>query len=202
MGLGVSFVLQETEGTRGSRFALSGDSSPSGMVAVCLLVSVCIVCFFKARPLGACIVLRRYNYGVVLLPPTAQFVYPSVALTPAKASREQLSHPEAPTPASNPTPPGGAAAASPSGHVNHMVNKKKKPSLHGPIDSSVRSPMRRQGNVVWLAEVGVPMPLWWLCLQLAFDNISHISFSLIGITIGVLAFYSYVRTVRRPEHEK
>ena len=36
---------------------------------------------------------------------------------------------------------------------------------YAPVLSSVRTPMRRLGNIVWYAEVGVPLPISWLILQ-------------------------------------
>ena len=51
--------------------------------------------------------------------------------------------------------------------------------------------MRRLGKLAWYAEVGVPMPIAWLVLQLVFDNASQIVGALAVGCLGVWALWRY-----------
>ncbi len=133
-----------------------------------------------------------FNYGVVLLPPSPTFAYADSAFAPLLRSPASLQHPEAPmsTAASTRGANGangsgsgsGLAAshlsASPSSSSSAPPRQSPSPSAtssastdahaskpYAPVLSSVRTPMRRLGNIVWYAEVGVPLPISWLILQ-------------------------------------
>jgi hypothetical protein len=70
-------------------------------------------------------------------------------------------------------------------------NTYTESSPFSPVESTVRTPVRRAGNVVWFAEVGVPLPISWLVLQLVFENVVQLLSASVIITVGFYLAYKF-----------
>lgn len=126
------------------------------------------------------------NYGVVLLPTSVGFVFNSTLFAPLRMERGSLLHPEAPSPAWQRPEPAPAHAAS-------AAEVGTRP--YAPVLSTVRSPIRRHGNVAWYSECGIPLPFSWLVLQLAFGNFAQ----LVGATAVAVACICLLYSQRNKE---
>jgi hypothetical protein len=95
------------------------------------------------------------NYGVVLLPPQASYTFAESVFAPIEFPASTMVHPEAPAPTNQ------RSAGPPV--MSHVHEDTSRP--YSPVTTTVRTRMRRHGNVVWFAEAGVPLPIAWLVLQ-------------------------------------